>query len=372
MKRAISVVAVASALALTLGACAGNGGSGETTKAPGNEVSVPGASAEANTYMNTLYNKAKDSGKTSIVMYSPSGSTAKGLWDVFTKRFPGITVNPQDQSDGTSLTKLKLEASSGQRVADIMSSGNNGITPVAAEPDICVKADIKTVPAKELTFTSDDKVVIYTYRMFGFVYNTDMVKKADAPTSWHGLLEPKWKDKIELYDPTVIGGTRFIFADMLLPGASKDLGEDYLKELSQQGLNFTSQEPAVAADVAGGRFPIGIGVYKGFYDSAKAKGSPIGFVFPVKEGNLMINSGFCQVKDSPNFDAATLLINWMFTDEGQKAIAEQTGAYGALPTAPGPKGFPPLKEVVQLPQLTGPLSQYAPYFATVDKYLKKG
>ena len=322
--------------------------------------------------MNTLYKKVKDSGKTTIVMYGPSPSTASGLWDAFTKRFPGITVNPQDQADGTSLTKLKLEASSGQRVADVMNSGNNGIAPVAAEPNICVKPEIKTAPAKDLVFTLEDKVLTFTYRMFGFVYNTDLVKKADAPTTWHQLLEPKWKDKIEVYDPTFIGGSRFIFSYMLLPGAPKDLGEDYLKQLATQGLNYTSQEPNVISDVASGRFLVGIGAYKGFYDTAKAKGSPIGWVFPIKEGNVMIKSGYCQVQDSPNFDASSLLINWIFTSEGQKAIAEKTGAYGALPSAPGPAGAPALKDVVQLPQLAGALSQYDPYFAIVDKYFKKG
>jgi ABC-type Fe3+ transport system, periplasmic component len=367
-KKLIPVLATIGAAALLLAACSSGGGSGGSTKT----VTVPGASASANEYMNSLYQKALKSGGTTIVAYGSSPSDAKPIWDAFSKRFPGITVSPQDQSDGQSLTKLQLEAKSGKRIGDMLFSGHSGMAPVAAESNICVAhPTIKTAAASDLKGYWDDKVINYTNRVFGLVYNTGMVKKSDVPTSWEDLLDSKWKGKIEMYDPTVLGGPRFIFADMQLPGSPmKSIADKIISGLAAQNPHVSSEEPAVATDVAAGRFPIGIGVYKGFYDSVKAKGSPVGFQFPMAEGNELITSGLCVVEDSPSYDASLLLTNWLFTSEGQKTIVDKTGAYAALPDAPGPAGMPPLKDVKVFPQIDGDQSQYDPYFAVVDKSFK--
>lgn len=354
---------------MLLAACSSAGGSGGSTKT----VSVPGASASANEYMNSLYQKALKSGNTSIVAYGSSPSQFKAIWTAFSKRFPGISVSPQDQSDGQSLTKLKLEAKSGKRVGDMLFSGHSGMAPVAAESNICVSnPTIKTAPKDELKEYWDDKVVNYTNQVFGVIYNTNMVSKSEVPTSWEDLLEPKWKGKIELYDPTVLGGPRFIFADMQLPGSPmQSIATKIISGIAAQDPHISPEEPAVATDVAAGRFPIGIGVYKGFYDSAKAKGSPVGFQFPMKEGNELINSGLCVVQDTSAEDASLLLTNWLFTMEGQKTIVKDSGAYAALPDAPGPEGMAPLKDVKVFPQIDGAQSGYDPYFAVVDKYFKQ-
>lgn len=369
MRRIIPTIAVLGAAAMALAACSG-GGTGATTSTK--TVTVPGASASGNAFMNSLYKKALASGNTTIIDYGSSPSDDKAVWATFSKRFPGITVSSQDQSDGQSLTKLKLEAQSGKRVGNIFMSGHSGMAPVAAEPNICVaNPEIKTAAKSDLQEFFGNKVVNYANQVFGVVYNTDMVKKADVPTSWADLLQPRWKGKIEMYDPTVLGGPRFIFADMQLPGSPMQSDAvSVIKGLAAQDPHISPQEPAVASDVAAGRFPIGIGVYKGFYDSVKAKGAPVGFQFPMKEGNEMITSGLCVIENSPAEDAALLLTNWLFTPEGQKTIVADTGEYAALPDAPGPAGMPPLKDVKAFPQLNGAQSEYDPYFAVVDKYFK--
>jgi len=368
-RKLIPALATIGVATLLLAACSSGGGAGGTSKT----ITVPGADAAANDYMNTLYQKALKSGGTTIVAYGSSPSQAKPIWDAFTKRFPGITVSPQDQSDGQSLTKLQLEAKSGKRIGDMLFSGHSGMAPVAAESNICVSnPTIKTAPASDIKGYWDNKVLNYTNRVFGLIYNTNMVKKSDVPTSWEDLLDAKWKGKIEMYDPTVLGGPRFIFADMQLPGSPmENIADHIISGLSKQDAHISADEPSVATDVAAGRFPIGIGVYKGFYDSAKEKGSPVGFQFPMAEGNELITSGLCVVQDNPSYDASLLLTNWLFTTEGQKTIVDKTGAYGALPDAPGPEGMPPLKDVKVFPQIDGDQSQYDPYFAVVDKYFKQ-
>ena len=42
---------------------------------------------------------------------------------------------------------------------------------------------------------------------YGILINTDLVKPADEPKSWQDLLDPKWKGKIVMFDPTISGNT---------------------------------------------------------------------------------------------------------------------------------------------------------------------
>ncbi|GAA3699738.1 ABC transporter substrate-binding protein [Arthrobacter ginkgonis] len=346
LKTALGVALVGSLAFLT--ACspsAAEGGKGQAA-AP---VVVPGASAEANEHLNSLYKKALESGKTDIVMYGPAPSAYKALHQVFLDRFPGINIVPQDQADAQTLTKLDVEAESGNRIADLYVGGE--APQAAAKDNICMPADIRTAPAGfELPVDNDGKLLRFALRYFGFVYNTDMVKEEEAPKSWHDLLDPKWKGKILIGDPTVPGGIRYILTSMMLPETQAEWGKPYMEQLAAQELNFSQSEPTVSADVASGRFPIGIGVYSGYYYDQKAKGAPLDMVFPLTDGgNFLARSGLCQIQDSPHADATSLYLNWMFTQEGQNALGEKDNSYGVLPTAPGPSGAPAFADLKKLP-----------------------
>src|SRR5262249_49332795 len=62
-------------------------------------------------------------------------------------------------------------------------------------------------------------------------YNTDLVKRADAPKSFADLLEPKWKGKIVKGHPSYSG--TIITATYEL---ARDLGWDYLEKLAKQNV----------------------------------------------------------------------------------------------------------------------------------------
>lgn len=136
----ITTALLAAGALTALTACSSSGAASK----PDKPVEVPGASAEANDYMNELYDKAVEEGKTDIVLYGPSVSAQKSLFDVFTDRFPGIKMVQQDQPDAQSITKIEAEAQSGSKIADIYDGGES--PQVAAEPGICTAADVRTAP----------------------------------------------------------------------------------------------------------------------------------------------------------------------------------------------------------------------------------
>lgn len=343
----------------------------ETSDSP-ETVSVPGATDDANSYMNELYSEALDSGKTDIVIYSSSQSTQTDLADLFSERFPGMTIVPQDAADSVNHTKLQTEAQSGNRIADLYTGGAAAAAAAAALPDVCAPLEVKTAPREDLPYSSDDLILSYAYRYFTFVYNSDLVTAEEAPRTWDDLLDPKWEGKILSGDPTVLGATRYIFTGLLVPESEEKWGEPYLSQLAQQELNVASSEPNIPAEVASGRFPIGIGVYSGFYNAQKEKGAPIESAFPLEDGgNFITSAGICGIKDAPHAAAANLYVNWLFTQEGQEALAEVDDAFGTLPGSPGPDGIGSLEEIGALPMTQTDPAFNEPYFATIDSLFKK-
>ncbi|WOF22858.1 extracellular solute-binding protein [Microbacterium betulae] len=323
------VGAAAVITASTIVALAGCGSGAPASEAT--PVELTGASAETNDYVNELYRSAIDSGKTDIVVYGPAPSTDAALFTAFTETFPELSIVPQDAPDSQTFTKLQVEAESGSRIADLYTGGSSSVVQlVRDEPDICTVPDIRTA-GDELISYDETALLYYRYTAFTFVYNTDLVSEEEAPKSWEDLLDPKWKGQLLIGDPTVTGGVRHVLTQLLVPETADTWGEEYLEQLAAQDLNIAESEPTVPADIASGRFPVGVGVYSGFYAAQKAKDAPIAAVFPFDNGGTYFgSSGLCTVTDSPNADAALVFLNWLFSEDGQAALQDDPNSYAHL------------------------------------------
>ncbi|MCS5735743.1 ABC transporter substrate-binding protein [Herbiconiux daphne] len=357
------------ASALALSAC-----SGGTTPPPSDgPVEVPGATAEGNAFMNELYDSALEAGATDVVIYGPGPSTSKPLYDAFTARFPGITVVPQDAPDSQAITKLQAEAEAGSRIADLFMSGTGAVVQAAKVPDVCTATDIQTAPADwQVETIADGLVLPYSLRYMTLIYNTDNVTAEEAPRTWDDLLDPRWKGKLVMGDPTIAGGVRYVLTGLLVPETADTWGTDYLDKLAAQDIVYGTAEAAVPADVASGRGDVGVAVFSGYATSQKAKGAPIEIVFPMDDGgSYIIDSSICSVQDAPHKDAALLFSNWLFSSEGQTAIAELDDAYGTVPGAPGPEGAPSFDQLKYLPRANPTPGFNEPYFAEINEAFAK-
>jgi iron(III) transport system substrate-binding protein len=351
---------------VALSAC---GGTSTPSAADAAKVDIgPGVPANITDAMRTLYKNALDSGKTRVVVYGPVSTELQPVWNIFQKRFPGLKVVPRDMADAESAAKIDAEKASGQHEGDLFHGGGS-VAISYAQDGRCGPA---TVAAADLADKSkyvqvDGKVFVPYVSGFGTVYNTSMVKPDEAPKDWQGLLDPKWSGKLSVQNPNQVSIVRVAFSRMLLPEAQAKYGENYLRQLAAQKPNKTSTGPQVAADVASGRFPVGAVVSVFFYNAQKAKGAPIGMVFPLASGNILTDTSSCMVAGAPDPDAAQLLMDWMFTPEGQAAVADKMNVYGTANGAPAPKGSPPLSQVDQMPDIVGGNSAaYNQYATRVD------
>lgn len=365
----LATVTVAISTLAALSACS-SAAPEPTTDGGSKGVEIPGATAKASEKLNELYQAALDSGSTDIVFYGPSASTSEALLEVFTERFPGLSVTLKDMADAQILTTMQTEAATGQRVGDLWWGGDS--IQAAREADICTPVDVVTGPEGwEPPTAEEDRLIYFAYRMFGFVYNTDEVSADEAPKGWNDLLESEWKGKVAMGDPNA-GALRHIFTGMLRPdGQQEKFGESFVEDFAAQDVQYVDPERNVAAEVASGRFPVGAGVFYGYYLLQKEKGANVEFVFPLEGGgNFLSRSSMCVAQDGPAPDATELFVNWIFTEEGQQAIAEKDLSYGNTPTAPGPEGMASLDQIDKLPFANPDAAFNQPFFDFIEKTFK--
>ncbi len=156
-----------------------------------------------------------------------------------------------------------------------------------------------------------------------FAINTDLVKPGEIK-GWRDLLDPKWKGKIIMHDPTIPGPGSSTFAALVHGGI---VGADYFRELAKQ-------EPIILRDtrievewVARGKYPVTVFPLVETVLEFRKVGSPIMTVGPVEGAHLSAGTaGLGLLKGAPHPNAAKLFINWLLTKEAQTLVAE---AYGA-------------------------------------------
>jgi iron(III) transport system substrate-binding protein len=147
-------------------------------------------------------------------------------------------------------------------------------------------------------------------------YNTNLVKKEEAPKSYADLLDPKWKGKIVKGHPGYSGA--IMTATFILV---RDLGWPYLEKLAQQKVLQVQSagdppkkvqlgERAVMAD--GNDYNLVL---------LKDQGQPVETVYPAEGSPLIIvPSGIFRGAPSPN--AARLFQSFFFSAEGQQLLVD--------------------------------------------------
>jgi iron(III) transport system substrate-binding protein len=122
----------------------------------------------------------------------------------------------------------------------------------------------------------------------------------------------------------------------------KAFGWNYYDQLARLGAVAGQGNGTVVEAVARGEKAYGIIIeYMAF--NAKAKGSPVDFVFP-KEGVSIITQPVAILKTAKNLEAAKAFVDWQLSEKAQVQSVGQ-GYYPAIPALTPPKGYPRLDAV---------------------------
>ena len=167
------------------------------------------------------------------------------------------------------------------------------------------------------------------------MYNTRLVAKDALPKTWKELIEPKWKGRIAISDPTRAGSS---FSHLY--AMWKMYGPDYLDKLARNDVFVAGDGTATREAVANGERDVApVSEYDAF-EFAK-EGKPVAVDW-VEDGTIMVPAPLAVVKGSPNSENAMALAQYMLSREGQELIAGLIQTWSARRDVKPPDGKPDL------------------------------
>ncbi|HLB29333.1 MAG TPA: extracellular solute-binding protein [Dehalococcoidia bacterium] len=330
---------------LALAACAGE----EKQATPAPAASPGGGKAAWEEEWDRVLAAAKREGKVTVM--GPAGAEARrALTEPFEKKY-GISVEYMAGRGSDQAGRLRAEREAGQYLWDIYVGGSS--TPITVLKPVKALEPIEKAfilpEVKELKNWRQGKYPFLdkeglVFAMIGqrtesLIVNPSLVKPGEIK-SLRQLLDPKWKGKITVNDPTVTSSGQGQFHFYY---AQPDLGPDFIRELAKQDLHITRDTATQVRWVAEGRYAICIGCSARDAEPLLRAGVPLDLVTPdkVKEGGYIGTStgALVMFNRAPHPNAAKVYVNWLLSKEGAtEFVASTTGFISRRADVPPPQG----------------------------------
>jgi len=274
-----------------------------------------------------------------LVLYtSQPTDQMKAVLDLFKKVEPGIEVEMFRSGTTEVMNKLAAEFAAGAPQADVLLIADEvAMSQLAREgrlmpyPEAPVARFPKHFYDKEMRWFGTK--VITT----GIVYNTQLVK--EPPKSWHDLLRADAKGRVIMPSP-LYSGAAVIHVGTLVE--QPEFGWRYFEKLAEAGTLSARGNGAVLDAVAKGERAYGMLIdYMAL--NARAKGSPVEFVFPV-EGVTAITQPVAILATAKNVAAAKKFVDFQLSEAAQRQAVEQSYIPAMEGIAP-PPAFPPIETI---------------------------
>lgn len=293
-----------------------------------------------------------------VVVAGAPGDLYRKAMAPFQKAYPDIKLDYTGQRGVDFTPKITAERNGGQYLWDAYIGG--WITPL---PLIPMGVFDPLTPALLLPEVLDDAKWLGGFadgwvdkgHQFEFEFqsrleyvamvNRDIVPESELSTV-DQLLDPKWKGKIASLDPRGVGPLSAFLG--YLAGMGK--GEDWVRKLFAQDLVVLADGRQVAEAVMRGRYPIAMAVPSGDIEQLKQEGlgANVKPLAPDAADGRRLTSGFGNVmlvNKAPHPNAARVYINWLLSQEGQKAWVEATAQNSRRLDVPGPAATAPKPNV---------------------------
>jgi iron(III) transport system substrate-binding protein len=265
------------------------------------------------------------------------------------ERKTGIKVAMTRKSAGEIYAQLKAEKDNPK--GDIWWGGTGDPHLQAAEEGLTV--EYKSPRLGELQDWAVRQAEQSKYRTVGFYsgalgfgYNSELMakRKLAPPKCWADLLDPKFKDEVQVADPNS-SGTSWTMLATVVQLMGEEPGFDYLKKLHRNVNQYTKSGAAPAKATAQGETLIGIAFQHDLVTMA-VDGAPVTVVAPCEGTGYEIGSE-SLIKGARNLDNAKIFYDWALTPEAQALAARfksyQVPSNKATPTPPQAPKFADIK-----------------------------
>ena len=302
-------------------------------------ASAPAFSAEMSAREAELYRAAKPEGELTWYVSQFTTSNAERVAQAFGARYPGVALKPVRTTGQVAYARLTQDIKAGAPQCDVFSSTDLGHM-VQLKKDRRLLRYVPENEAKiEPAYRNIDPEGYYHATAANptiLIYNTKLVKEADAPKNWPDLLDPKWKNKVSVAHPGFSGSMGSWVVLM-----RKLYGWQFFEALEKQNplIGRSLNDPVTILNAA--ERWVGIAAVSTAVQSRQA-GNPIGINYPTDGAKLTL-SPTAILAEARHPNAAKLFVEYMMGVEFSELLAKE--------------GQPPLRPDVSPPPGVLPVSQ---------------
>lgn len=259
-----------------------------------------------------------------VVVYGSIGSdTGDPLMAAFEKKY-GIKVDFFRGSTPAVSERASTEFRAGKPLYDVVLVPSNHMRLLDKQG---LFAKYVSPESQYYDKTLVDPVLGPNYRIIpvGIVYNTRAIKEETAPASYDDLLDPKWKGKIVLPDPSAHSLTTNWMASLQLALGSQEKAAQWIRALAaQEPMLVRSMGPSGRA-VASGEKAVGIGFPRYVFSLGK-DGAPLDYS---RDLSAYVGDGNFAALSSkpPHPNAGKVFIDFLLSAEGATVMANIGGEF---------------------------------------------
>lgn len=253
------------------------------------------------------------------------------------------------KSTGETLAQIRAEASNPR--ADVWWGGPGDSHIQAAEEGLTV--EYKSPKISELHDWAQRFAEQAKYRAtgtylgaLGIGYNTKVLESRGLPVPkcWADLLDPKYRDEVQVSDPNS-SGTAYVFLASLVQLMGEDKAFEYMKGLHKNVNQYTKSGAAPVKAVALGETGIAIAFMHDMVTMI-ADGAPVKTFAPC-EGTGYETGSISLVKGGRNTEMAQKFVDWALSAEAQKLVGADMKIYSIASnkSAPVSPDAPKLSEM---------------------------
>lgn len=263
------------------------------------------------------------SAETLTLYTSQPEADANKTVEAFKKARPDIDVQVYRSGTSDILAKLAAEFAANSPQPDVLLIADSvSMELLKKDSRLMAYAEAKVDGFADDSYDADKTYFGSKLITTGIAYNS---AAAEKPEHWADLAKPAYADGLIMPSPLYSGAAAYLLSGFT---GSAEYGWDYFDKLKANNSISVRGNGAVLKSVASGEKPYGI-LVDFMAMNAKAKGSPVEFVFP-SEGVPAVTEPVAILSTAKNVEGAKQFVDFILSDEGQKLALEQ----GYLPAKP--------------------------------------
>jgi iron(III) transport system substrate-binding protein len=253
-----------------------------------------------------------------LLIYTPHGQDMlRDFIGRYKQQNPDVDIQFLDMGSRQVLERVRIERNRPQ--ADLWWGASHTTFQTASDENLL--AEFRPSWADAVPLVSRDEKA----RWFGtyetpqvIAYNSDAVSANDVPRDWDAVLDPRWRDKVLIRDPTPSDTMRAIFGAMIWrfykDTGSPEQGYEWLRKLDANVREYTADGTLLMQKIGRREGLITLWDMPDVRLFKEQKGLPIGYVVPAS-GTPVITDGIAIVRGAPNEEEARRFYEFVTTPE---------------------------------------------------------